>query len=166
MKFTAPEEYGLRCMVSMARNAENTSLTISELARRERLTKAYVAKLMRILRRGKLVDSSHGPTGGYRLARPAADISVGQVMAVLGSPLYGPKYCQKFPGGTPFCVHTSECAIRSLWHGLDLIVSEILMRTRLTDLIRSEHTLPQWISSQLPIAIDAAARASATEPRP
>ncbi len=160
MKFTAQEEYGLRCMTAMARHESRGAMTISELARAERLTPAYVGKLMRILRRGKLVESIHGPTGGYKLARPAKSVSVGEVLAVLGGRLYEPGICRRYPGDTPFCVHNSECAIRSLWAGLDLVVNQFLRRTSMADLVRSERTIAQWIRECLPAAVEAAAQAA------
>jgi Rrf2 family protein len=165
MKFSAQEEYGLRCMVAMARHDPNKALAITDLARTEKLTPAYVGKLMRILRRGGLVESLHGPTGGYRLSRRPTETSVGEILSVLGGRLYEPGLCKKFPGDTPFCVHTTGCAIRSLWVGLDLIVGEVLSRTRLADLIRTEKTLSQWIRGQIPALVEAAARAAGGIPR-
>ena len=164
MKFSAQEEYGLRCMVAMARHDPKKALAITDLARTEKLTTAYVGKLMRILRRGGLVESLHGPTGGYRLSRGPAETSVGEILSVLGGRLYEPGLCRKFPGDTPFCVHNTGCAIRSLWVGLDLIVGEVLSRTRLADLVRTEKTLAQWIRGQIPALVEAAARAAGAAP--
>lgn len=165
MKFSAQEEYGLRCMVAMARHDRETALNITDLARVEKLTTAYVGKLMRVLRRGKLVESLHGPTGGYRLARPASKISTGEILSVLGGRLYEPGICRKYPGDTPFCIHNSGCAIRSLWAGLDLIVGEVLSHTYLSDLVRNEKTISQWIRGQIPSLMEAAAKAAALPAR-
>ena len=165
MKFSAQEEYGLRCMVAMARHDRDRALNIPDLARAEKITPAYVGKLMRILRRGKLVESLHGPTGGYRLARPASRISTGEILSVLGGRLYEPGLCRKYPGDTPFCIHNSGCAIRSLWAGLDLIVGEVLSHTSLADLVRNERTLSQWIRGQIPALVEAAARSAALPAR-
>ena len=165
MKFSAQEEYGLRCMVAMARHDRATSMNISDLAKAEKLTMAYVGKLMRILRKGGLVESLHGPTGGYRLARPADKISTGEILSILGGRLYEPGICKKYPGDTPFCIHNSGCAIRSLWAGLDLIIGEVLSHTFLSDLVRNEKTLSQWIRGQIPALTEAAAKAAGTPAR-
>lgn len=160
MRFTAQEEYGLRCMLSLARREGKGPVTIQEIAKAEKLTPAYAGKLLRVLRKGGLVDGLHGPTGGYRLPRPADAINVGEVLEVLGGRLFEPKYCERFAGEQPFCVHTTQCSVRSLWSSLDLVVGEILRRTKLADLIRSERSMGTWIRDRIPVAMEAAARSA------
>jgi len=166
MRFTSQEEYGLRCMVQMARHETRGPLTIGDIARAEKLTPSYVGKLMRVLRRGALVDAQHGPSGGYRLPRPAAEINIGEILSVLGGRLFEPKYCEKYGGEQPFCIHTSECSVRSLWSGLDLIVDNVLRRTSLADLIRAERSMATWITDMVPVAMEAAARSTVHPGKP
>src|SRR5947207_975628 len=64
MRFTAQEEYGLRCLMQVARAPEG-SLTIPEVADREALSLPYVAKIMRHLRSLGLVTATRGQKGGY-----------------------------------------------------------------------------------------------------
>ena len=90
MKLSAQEEYGLRCLLRVARAGEGESLTIPEIGRAEALSIPYVAKLMRILRQGKFVKSVRGQTDGYTLARGADDIPVGEVLAALGGQCSSP----------------------------------------------------------------------------
>ena len=160
MRFTAQEEYGLRCMLSLARREAQGPVTIPEIAKAEKLTPAYVGKLMRVLRKGGMVEGLHGPAGGYKLPRPASAMSVGEVLEVLGGRLFEPKYCERYGGDQPFCVHTTQCSVRSLWSSLDLVVGEILRRTRLSDLVRSEHSMGGWIRDRIPAAMEAAALAA------
>src|SRR3989442_11031597 len=79
MRLSAQEEYGLRCLLQVAREPEG-ALTTPQLAEREGLGAAHVHKLMRLLRRGGLVKSVRGRNGGYQLPRPAGPISVGAVL--------------------------------------------------------------------------------------
>ena len=69
MKLSAQEEYGLRCLLYMARSGETKSHSIPEISRAEGLSVPNVAKLMRILRLGGLVASVRGQAGGYTLSR-------------------------------------------------------------------------------------------------
>ena len=80
MKLTTQEEYGLRCLLQLARDG-GRSLTIPELSRQEGISAANVAKIMRVLRRAGFVRSTRGQSGGYALARPAEQIMVGEVLA-------------------------------------------------------------------------------------
>lgn len=66
MKLSAQEEYGLRCLLYMARNGESNNHSIPEISRAEGLSVPNVAKLMRILRLGGLVASVRGQAGDIR----------------------------------------------------------------------------------------------------
>src|SRR5438309_7165631 len=83
MKITAQEEYGLRCLLRLARSGEGHSLTIPEVAAAEGLSVPYVAKLLSVLRQGGLIESVRGRAGGYRLAESPTDIHLGAVLMVL-----------------------------------------------------------------------------------
>ena len=135
MRFTAQEEYGLRCMLQLAQNEGKELLTIDEIARNECLTPHYVGKLMRILLKGGLVESIRGQKGGYTLTRPAEEISISEVIGVLDRQLFDRKYCKKFTGADMRCVHSTECSVRTLWSSLNTAVSEILTKTMLKDLV-------------------------------
>ena len=140
MRFTAQEEYGLRCMLQLARRAPapSDSVSMAEIAEAESLTAPYVAKLMRTLRQAGLVDATRGQKGGYRLSRPANEISVGEVLVALGGRLYTPEFCARHPGNEAACVHSTDCTIRALWGKVDGLVHSVLDRTMLSDLAASD----------------------------
>jgi len=148
VKFTAQEEYGLRCLLGVAQEPAGF-LTIREIAAREGLTPAYVAKLMRVLRTAGIVTSVRGQKGGYRLARPAGEINVGSVLAVLGGRLYWKDFCKHFPGNRRTCVHGSDCSIRSLWTAIDRVVEGALSQTMLRDLLRTERGMNAWVRTHI-----------------
>src|SRR3972149_5095169 len=119
MKFSAQEEYGLRCLLQIGRQGERGSLASPEIAAADGLSIAYVAKLMRLLRRGGFVKSTRGQTGGYALARPADEIIVGEALGSLGGRFFESEFCERYPGTTVgICTHTIDCSIRSLWHAV------------------------------------------------
>ncbi|MBI4460772.1 MAG: Rrf2 family transcriptional regulator [Acidobacteria bacterium] len=138
MKFSAQEEYGLRCLLQIGQQGTGGSLTIPEISAHEGLSIPYVAKLVRLLRQGGFVKSTRGQSGGYILARPPEQIVVGEVLAVLGGRLFDLEYCERFPGSVPTCTHTVDCSIRSLWRAVQLGVDQILERTTLRDLLGNE----------------------------
>ena len=141
MKLSAQEEYGLRCLLRVASAGEGESLTIPEIGRAEALSIAYVAKLMRILRRGEFVKSVRGQTGGYALARRAEDIPVGEVLAALGGRLFEPGFCDQFPGLDRLCTHSVDCSIRSLWRAVQSAVDSVLAGITLGDLLQKESDM-------------------------
>src|SRR2546427_8986681 len=146
MRLSAQEEYGLRCLLQVAREPEG-ALTTPQLAEREGLSTAHVHKLMRLLRRGGLVKSVRGRNGGYQLARPADQINVGSVLAALGESFYPADFCEEHKGVERTCVRNSDCSIRSLWIAVDQAVQRALESTKLSDLLRSEPEMAGWVHS-------------------
>lgn len=135
MKFSAQEEYGLRCLVAIGRKE---SVTIPEISRSEGLTEAHVAKLLMILRQGGFVTSTRGQTGGYALARPAEQVAINEVLAHLGGRLYDAEFCGKHSGREDVCAHSFKCSIRSIWSTVQQAVDAVLDRISLADIIRDE----------------------------
>ena len=159
MRFTAQEEYGLRCILGLARawgggvtpasepeaETPQSFLTLSSIAEREGVSVQYAGKLFRILAQASLVESVRGCKGGYKLSRDPGTIHVGEVLACLGGKMYEPKTCERYSGDRRFCVHTNDCSIRSLWMGLQLMIDAVLTRTTLKDLIGSERSVSEWM---------------------
>ncbi len=138
MKISSQEEYGLRCLMQVARDAGDSPLPISEIALQEGLSVEYVGKLLMKLRRGGLVDSVRGKAGGYVLARPPGEISLKLVLDVLSEPIYDPAYCERFSGTEKTCVHLEECGIRPIWSIVNRFLANTLDGVTLADLVESE----------------------------
>ena len=139
MKFTAQEEYGLRCLLEIGRQGKGGSLTIPEIAVSEGLSIPYVAKLVRILRQGGFLKSTRGQSGGYTLSRSPEEIVIGEVLAGLGGRLFASEYCEQYPGSLASCTHTVDCSIRSLWRAVQQGVDQVLSRTTLRNLLGNEQ---------------------------
>jgi Rrf2 family protein len=122
-------------------------MTTPEIAEREGLSQAHVHKLMRLLRRAGLVKSVRGRKGGYQLARPAEQITVGTVLASLGDSFYPTDFCDQHKGVERTCVRNNDCSIRSLWIAIDQAVQRALQSTKLSDLLRSEPEMAGFIHS-------------------
>ncbi|MFO0930106.1 MAG: Rrf2 family transcriptional regulator [Gemmataceae bacterium] len=153
MKITAQEEYGLRCLLRLARSHGTASLTIPEVAAAENLSAPYVAKLLTVLRQTGLIESVRGRTGGYRLARPPAEVRLGAVMRALGEPLFqDPEYCDRHAGPetTGPCIHHGNCSLRGLWQTLEEWMRHILDQVTLDDLIRNDVPVMRQLRAELP----------------
>ena len=144
MKLTSQEEYGLRCLLRIAREGEGGSLTIPKISQKEGISNFYVAKLMRILRRSGLVKSVRGQTGGYALSRPADQIVVGEALAVLGGRLYDPAFCEEHSGSESLCTNSVDCSVRSLWRAVQQVIDQVLSKTTLKDLLSNEQQMSSW----------------------
>ena len=141
MKFSTQEEYGLRCLIRIARDGANKGLTIPEISRSEKLTAPNVAKLVRILRIGGFLESSRGQTGGYSLSREPENIFISDVLNVLGGRLYDKGFCSTHTGLDAVCTNSIDCSIRSLWQLVQNAVDLVTTKITLKDIITSGESV-------------------------
>jgi Rrf2 family protein len=146
MKLSTQEEYGLRCLLQIARRGDAGSLTIAELSRLEGVSAPNVAKLMRILRRAGFVTSTRGQSGGYSLARPAAELAVGDVLAALGGRLFDSKFCDRHAGVESLCAHLPDCSIRPVLRIVQDVMDQVLGALTLKSLLGSEREVVSFVS--------------------
>ncbi len=144
MKVTAQEEYGLRCILQLARHHSRDPVTGRQIAESEGISLDYVSKLLMILRRSGLVRSVRGIKGGYALEKEPHTISLGEVMRALSSEdgvvLTSPDshMCDHFSGHLEACTHLNACAIRPVWTVLARYLSGVLDHISLSDLLQTE----------------------------
>ncbi len=141
MKISAQEEYGLRCLLQLARTeTQGESLTLSQIATLEGISVANAGKLMWILSKAGLVQSQRGIKGGYRLARPAGEIRLNQVISVLDDESVE-AHCKSYAGVLEACVHTGDCGIRPVIVELHQIVGNALAEITLSQLLGTEKNV-------------------------
>ena len=83
MKISTRGKYGLRAMIDLALYSEQEAVSISSIALRQNISESYLEQLMAKLKKAGLVISTRGAQGGYRLALPMCEISVGHVLRAL-----------------------------------------------------------------------------------
>ena len=117
MRFTTKTEYGLVCLIYMARHWKgemHPPITIKELVSAEDFSPAYIEKILQSLRAAKIVNAVHGSHGGYVLARPAAEITVKEVIDALEGATFD-IFCEPEVRKDITCTHFSLCGIKPLW---------------------------------------------------
>ena len=149
MKITAQEEYGLRCLLQLARSPQGQLVTVREIGAKEGLSHAYVEKLLRLLAKAGLVHSVRGIKGGYMLNRPPAQLTLGEVIRALGKMESTDHICTVFTGNQDACVHFSDCGIRSIWSGLTTYIQSFLDQTTLAHLLEKEYTVSERLANRL-----------------
>ena len=83
MLFSTKAEYGVRLMVELGRQPGSTPISLNSVAEAERLPLSYLEHLVAKLRKAGLVTSTRGAHGGYRLAKPATEITMDAVVEAL-----------------------------------------------------------------------------------
>ncbi len=142
MKFSRSEEYGVRCLLQIARASDGGSCTIAEISEAEGLSEANVGKILRLLRIDGFISSERGRDGGYSLTRDPSEIVMGEVLASLGQRIVEDDFCAKHSGIKNYCVHTVDCTVISLWENVQSAVDEVLYSTTLANLLPGNNRAP------------------------
>ncbi len=149
MKITAQEEYGLRCLLQLARAPQGQLVSVKEIAGWEGLSAANVEKLLRLLAKAGLVHSVRGVKGGYLMNRPAGSVSLGEVIRALGRVETTQHICTSYTGLKAACVHFDDCGIRSVWSGLTHYIQNFLDQTMLDQLLGPERAVAERLTKDL-----------------
>lgn len=125
-------------MLQLARQEGGAPMMVRDIAEREGLSVAYVEKLLWILSRGGVTESVRGPKGGYRLSRSCTEISIGEVMRVLGGVPSKDEICSQFTGQHETCVHNGDCGLRPVWVSITDFVHSVFDKIPLSVLLQGE----------------------------
>ena len=149
MKITAQEEYGLRCLLQLAKSSQGEIVRVKDIAAKEGISNAYVEKLLRLLSRSGLVHSVRGVNGGYVMNRPASQVMLGEVIRALGTMENTDHICHQYTGQQKECVHFTDCGIRSVWSGLTTYIQRFLDETTIESLLDNEYNVAVQIAPRL-----------------
>jgi Rrf2 family protein len=150
MKFSAQEEYGIRCLLRIGKHYDSgKSVTIPEIAAQEGISQHNVAKLLRALRLGGFLESERGQSGGYSLSSPPSEIYVKDVLNSMGGRLYDDSFCYNHSGVSNICTNSIDCSVRSLWKIIQDAVDVVIENITLQDLLTSESEVSQKLNETL-----------------
>ncbi|MBI4352391.1 MAG: Rrf2 family transcriptional regulator [Candidatus Omnitrophica bacterium] len=114
MRFTTRTEYGLVCLVYMARHPEAAWITIREIAEKEHYPVAYTEKILQSLKHANLVASHHGSQGGYVLARDPSRITLKEIVEALEGGTFE-VFCEPEAREEIVCTHFCMCGVKPIW---------------------------------------------------
>ncbi len=134
MRLSKRGEYGLRAMIELAScEEENGVMQIRELARRQQIPAKFLEQILLTLKNAGLLNSKMGVGGGYYLARPPQEISLGQIVRVLDGPL-APIRCVSQMAYEPCgCPDEQTCGLRLVMLDVRNAIANILDHTTLAD---------------------------------
>jgi Rrf2 family protein len=122
-------------MTELAKSYRERTLSLSEIASVEHMPLPYLEQLVSPLRRAGLIEGTRGAHGGYRLTRPPAEITVGEVVRILEGPdATAPVECLSESYVEGGCTRESACASRPLWARLKAAFDAVVDSTTLADL--------------------------------
>jgi FeS assembly SUF system regulator len=128
LRISKMSDYAILMMVELARDRE--VLSAHALAERVRVEVPTASKVLKLLAGHGLLESFRGASGGYRVTRGAADISVAEVIAAIEGPIAMTE-CSVEEG---LCSQEDSCELRGNWQRISLAVAEALQRVSLAEM--------------------------------
>ena len=130
MKLSTTIRYGTRLMLDMAENHGKGPIRVSAIAKRQGISEKYLEKIVRLLRKGGLVEGLRGPGGGYLLAVPPEEITLADILeSIQGKVELCP--CLDDPDT---CDKHMTCKTRKVWNDINETIWVKLQEITLVDL--------------------------------
>ncbi len=137
MKLSTKGRYGMVALADLALLNSSELASLSDISRRQDISLQYLEQLFLKLRRSGLVDSVRGPNGGYRLARPATEIRIVDILKALDETMDALHKGAGASGGVSGS--RAQSVTNRLWEVMSAQVYVFLHQTRLSDVV--ENTL-------------------------
>ena len=139
MKFGVGVDYSLKALLMLAERYPGSEPTrVEEIAASQGIPENYLRRLLIELKRGGLVASQKGPSGGYLLAKSPSRITMADVLEIVEGD-YCPVECLEEVGSGQ-CPKGSPCPMRDVWREVRESVKQILGRATLQSLVDKRKT--------------------------
>lgn len=132
MKVSTKGRYALRMLVDLAEHQENGFVALKDIAKRQDISKKYLEQIVALLNRPDILQTNRGNNGGYRLAKPASEYSVGDILRITEGSI-APVACLEDEYN--HCERAENCATLYVWQELSRIMSEYLDSVTVQDIV-------------------------------
>lgn len=136
MKLSTKGRYAMVALADIALQPEGSLVALGDISKRQSVSLPYLEQLFVKLRRAGLVSSVRGPGGGYKLARPANEIRVVDVLAAVDETVSAMHKGAGVSGG--LSGSRAQSVTNRLWEGLSAHVYVFLHQTTLGDVVKNE----------------------------
>ena len=133
MKLSTKGRYAMVALADLALQPDDALVNLTEISKRQDVSLAYLEQLFVKLRRAGLVESVRGPGGGYRLARPASDMRVVEILGAVDETVSAMHKGAGASGGASGS--RAQSMTNRLWEGLSAHVYVFLHQARLSDVV-------------------------------
>lgn len=134
MKLSTKGRYGLRAVVDLAVHADEEAVALSQIAERQGISMNYLEQLIAKLKKAGIVNGIRGAQGGYKLAAPADQISVGDILRALEGDL-NPVDCSEVNKGDSICTNSDSCVTKYVWKRISDSINDAVDGIKLSELV-------------------------------
>jgi Rrf2 family protein len=145
MRLSKRGEYGLRAMITLAEPAPKGNspamMQIREISEREQISSKFLEQILLTLKNAGLLHSKMGVGGGYYLAKPASEITLGQIFRVLDGPVAPIKCVSQMAYEPCGCPDEETCGLRLAMSDVRNAIANILDNTSLADITHRQNVI-------------------------
>lgn len=134
MKLTTRGRYGLRAVIDLAVHTDDEAVALSQIAERQGISMNYLEQLIAKLKKSGIVHGIRGAQGGYVLAMPADEISVGDILRALEGDL-SPVDCYELNNSDTPCSSSDICVTKYVWRRISDSINDAVDGIMLSDLV-------------------------------
>jgi Rrf2 family protein len=138
MKISTKGRYALRMVVDLAEHQGSTYIAMKDIAERQNISKKYLEQIVPLLTRAGVLVGTRGFQGGYRLAKPAENYTVGDILRYTEGTLT-PVWC--LDSGEE-CPRSGECSTLFVWQGLSKVIAQYLDSITIADIVQKHLGTP------------------------
>lgn len=134
MKLSTKGRYGLRAVLDLAVHEDEDAVALSQIAERQGISINYLEQLIAKLKKAGIVKGIRGAQGGYMLAVPAEEISVGAILRALEGDL-NPVDCAEVNKGDSICSNSDSCVTKYVWKRISDSINDAVDNIKLSELV-------------------------------
>ncbi|MBR6872068.1 MAG: RrF2 family transcriptional regulator [Ruminococcus sp.] len=142
MKISTKGRYALRLMIDLALCEEGKYVALKDIAERQEISQKYLEQIISVLSKAGYVRSVRGTGGGYMLAKPPEEYTVGMILRLTEGSL-APVACLEFEQNT--CPRAERCVTLGVWKKLYDAINGVVDNITVADLARDQRILDEQL---------------------
>ena len=135
MKISTRGRYALRAMIELAKSEPDQYIAVKTISERQGISNKYLEQIVPVLNRAGYVKSIRGAQGGYKLAYPAQDYTVGMILRLIEGDLVPVACMDEDPNS---CPRSEKCVTLDVWKKIEEAVSDVVDHITLAELAEKE----------------------------
>ena len=145
MQISQKCQYALRAIFELARRSGAGPIKVAQIATSQAIPARFLEVILNQLKRGGFVDSWRGAAGGYAIARPPSDLTVGEIIRFIEGPI-APVTCMTGRSDNK-CPLYGECVFLDVWTTALKAMVEVFDSTTFQDLVDRQAQKPLEVPS-------------------
>ena len=137
MRVSTKGRYAIRVIIDMAENGETEFHPLHNLAERQGLSEKYLEAILGTLVKNNVLEGARGKGGGYKLAKPATELTVWEILSVIETSM-GPVEC--VDNGKNGCDRADICPTLPMWKDLAKIIKDYFSGITISQLVKQKPT--------------------------